>query len=226
MHYIIKSSDASNGVINLNNKLEKELELHSFTFLNDIYNISSNNKILPYEEVAISSNIELTEQFTNGTDLATHIQTKINDISAGTCSVSFDANTSKFTITNTVDFKFNFSSYGDGTCDTVLGFDDSDLSYSTLHTSDKQANLTSFECLYIDFKNDSNKYCIDESHTNHSFIINCNSDFGDKCEYISKVNDFEPQKIKLKQTNRIEIKFYDQDNNELTLNKWCLVLKN
>ena len=225
MYFIIKSSDVNNGIINLNKQMENVYLLHSFSFTNDIYNIDSNNYILPYQESSININIQLTEQYVNGDDLATHLQSKINAVSSGTASVAFNANTGKFTITNSVNFKFNFASYGNGTCYDLIGFNNIDTSYATTATSDYSANLVPYQSLFIDIKNDKLKLVSDENYNNYSFIINQSSNFGDICNYISNINDTDPQLIDIDTTKRIEVKFYDQNNNLITLNNWCLILK-
>ena len=224
MHFIIKSSDVNNGIINLNKPMERVHLFYSFSFTNDIYNIHSNNNILPYQESSVNVNIELTEQFVNGDDLATHLQTKINAVSSGTASVAFNANTGKFTITNSVNFKFNFESYGNGTCYDLIGFNNTNTEYGTSATSNYPANLVPYQTIFIDIKNDSLKSVVDNNYNQHSLIINQSSNFGDICTCLA--NDKQPQFIDLTPTKRLEITFYDQNNNLINLNNWCLILKN
>lgn len=225
MYLVIKSDDINNGIANLNHPIENDYQLHSFSFTNDVYNVNSNNYILPYEESAVTSNVQLTQQFANGSDLASDIQTKLAAISSGVVSCTYDTNTNTFTITNSVNFKLNFATYGDGACADLLGFNNANVDWTSSATSDYVANLIPFQSIFIDIKEDKTKSIYDQDYGHHSFVINASSNFGDICKYIGVINDFTPQLIHVDKTKRLNINFYNQNNQSITLNNWCLILK-
>ena len=225
MRHILKSSDATNNVINLKKTFEGRYDLHSFGFTNTLYNITSNNNILPYQEGATYTAIELTTQYTNGTDVATDIETKINAVSSGTASVSYSESTGKFTITNTTNFYLKFGDVSTNTCSNLLGFSSNNTTDGTSITSDVFADLEPFKTIYIDIKQDKLKSISDESYNSHTFMVLGTSNFGELFIYKSLDWDFEPQYMTLNETKRLQITFYDENKNALTLTNWFLVLQ-
>ena len=221
---VLKSSDVSNGVINTNEIFDGTYKLHSFTFTNNLYNITSNNNILPYQEGASYTAIELTQQYANGTDLATDIQTKINAVSAGTPSVVYNSNTGKFTITNTVSFYFKFGDITSNTCYNLLGFSQTNTSSNTSITSPNVADLVAFKHIYINIEQDTCKCVKTENFTNNTFLITRKCDFGDVSTYTSKQNDIYEQICYFRAEKRFKINFYDENNNTISPTNWILVL--
>lgn len=224
MHYILKSSDVSNNVISSNNIFDGDYQLHSLTFTNNVYNITSNNNILPYQEGASYNAIELDEQFVNGDDLATHLKAKIDAVSGGTSTVSYNSNTGKFTISNTTNFYFKFGDVTTNTCYNLLGFNQSNTSNGTSVTSDNVADLVPFKHIYMNVEQADCGNVRNENNNSYTFLIVCNSEFGDKCIFKSKDFDYISQKLRLNASKRLKITFYDENDNELTLVNWCLVL--
>ena len=161
----------------------------------------------------------------NGNEIATHMQSKINAISGGTANVSYSDNTGKFTITNTTNFYLKFGDITTNTCHQLLGFNQSNTSDNTSVTSDNVSDLTSFKCIYINIQSDEMQNIINENYGKYSFVIQGNSDFGDKLTYISKYNDIIQQAIKLPPTKRLQISFYDENNNAVIINNWVLTLE-
>ena len=154
MYYILKSNDVSNNVINTRQIMEGTYQLHSFTCTNNIYNVTANNNILPYQEGASYNAIELTQQYANGSDLASDIATKINEVSDGTATCEYSYNTGKFTITNTTNFYFNFGDITTNTCYNLIGFSQSNTTDGTSVTSDNIANLVPFKHILINIQED------------------------------------------------------------------------
>lgn len=224
MLYVLKSSDVSNNnVINLKQKINGEFVFHSFTFNNEIYNVTSNNNILPYYESSLT-NIELTKQYVNGDDLASDIQTKINAISGGTAAVTYSSATGKFTITNTTAFSLKFGDNTNNTCNNLLGFNQTNTTSATSVTSDNIAYLSPYQRIMIKISGDNITSISDQDYGDYSFIITTNANFGDIAQYISKENDIREQRIYVNNVKHVKITFYDENGNLLSLNNWCLVL--
>jgi hypothetical protein len=99
-----------------------------------------------------------------------------------------------------------------------------DLSYNTTQTSDNTANLVPYKCIYIKIKNDKQTAITNEDYGDYSFIIDAYSDFGDNVVYKVSINDIYKQQMLLNSTKRLEISFYDDKNNLITLNNWTLFL--
>ena len=221
MLLIIRSTDIINNNVKLSDKFEGKYQLHSFIFTNNIYNITSKNNILPYYESSLN-NIELTQQYANGPDLATHLQTKINAVSAGTASVSFDSNTGKFTITNTTNFSLKFGDNTNNTCHELIGFTQANTSTNTTITSDNISQLVPFNYITIKIDQDRTFSIHNQSYHNDTLFIIGKSDFGDTFIYNNK--DYTSQYIKLKPTKQLSISFYDHKHNSIDIANWTLVL--
>lgn len=224
MLYIIKSSDVSNNYINTIETLKGKFILHSFTFTNNLYNITSNNNILPYQEGATYTAIELTQQFANGNEIATDIQTKINAVSGGIASVTYNSSSGKFTITNTTNFYLKFGDVVTNTANNLLGFLKQNTTNATSVTSNNVAHLIPFQTININIDQDKKKSIKNENYTENTFLITGTSNFGDAFVYVSQNNDIHPQICEFKPTKRIKITFFDENDNELQLNDWVLVL--
>ena len=224
MYQILKSSDSANNIISTREQFNGMYQLHSFVFTNNIYNITSNNNIVPYQEGATYTALELTQQFANGDTIATDLQTKINAVSAGTASVSFDDNTGKLTISNTTNFYFKFGDITSNTAYKQLGFEQSNTTDGTSAVSTNAVDLVPFKHIYIDIKQDQSQSIKNENYRDYSFIINANSNFGEKCHYNAKNNDYNPQICKFRNENRLEIRFYNENYNAITPTNWELVL--
>ena len=225
MYHIIKSSDATNGLIKLTDPLQNEYELHSLTFTNNVTNVNAYNNILPYHEGSTLTNIELTQQYVDGTDLATDVQDKINAITAGTATVEYNANACAFTISNTTGFSLKFGDNTSNTCDKLLGFSQTNTASSTTHTSDSIADLTAFKYICMTINEACNSNVVDQSYNSNTFLIQGRSDFGDKFEFITDSFNVIRQKMTLKPTKTLKVAFSDDENNGLTLANWILILK-
>ena len=225
MKYIIKSSNVSNNIVNLNKYFKGHYKLSSFCFTNNIYNVNSNNNILPYQEGATYTAITLSEQFVDGNDLATDIASKINAVSAGTATATYNDNTGKFNITNTTNFYLKFGDVSTNTCNNLLGFNQSNTTDGTSVTSDNSSDLVPFKTIFIDIKEDKSKNILDENNNNNTFMIQGVSNFGELFIYNPVNMDIEPQYALFHSTKRLEIRFYDENENELTLRNWILILE-
>ena len=224
MYQILKESDVSGGLIQLKNMMQDEYELAGFAFTNNLHNVTSNNNILPYYENTTQYQLELTQQYCNGDDLATDIASKINAVTSGTATATYNSNTAKFTITNTVNFQLNFGNSISNTCKKLIGFSASNTTSGTSTTSDSVADLTPFKHIKIRIDNSDCNNVNDQSYNSDSFIIQGKSNFGDAFIYNGKEFDIVPQKISLKPTKTIGISFSDHNNNSITLTDWVLIL--
>ena len=223
-YHILQSNNVNNGVINLKKAFNGKYHFHSFIFANNLYNMTTNNNILPYQEGITLTLIELDNQYINYADMATHLQSKISAVSGGTPSVNYDENTGKFTLTNTVSFSLKFGDTSQNTCHQLLGFDKSNTSTGMTITSDKVADLTAFKCIHINIKQDECHSVFDENYGNYTFVIQGKAEFGDILTYNSKEKDYMPQQLLLESTKRLEISFYDENNNPLDIDNWTLIL--
>ena len=220
----LQSENVVNGSINLQEIRSGKYDLHSFIFTNNLYNITNNNNLLPLHIIDTEFEIYLTPSYYNGNDLATHLQTEINNETGHSFVVNYDANAGKFTFTNSVEFYFRFGDYTTNTCEKVIGFTSANTTSTTNQTSAQVSSLASYKCLYIRIGEDSAKCVKNETNGNYSLIITKTGDFGDNVIHNSKECDVMTQSIDLKETNKISIKFYDENNNELTINNWMLIL--
>ena len=212
-----------NNSITLKERFDQEYILHSFCFTNNLYNINQYNNILPYQEGATYTEIELTQQYANGQDLATDIQSKINAISTGIASVVYNNNTAKFTITNTTNFYLKFGDITSNTCYDVLGFNQSNTDNGTSITSTNKSDLVSCKQIYIDIEDDRYKNIKTENYRSYTFVIqNTKSDFGDIFEYIEQSI---PQRCLFSNTKKIHINFYNEKYQPINLTNWCLTLR-
>ena len=225
MKYILKSSNISNNIINLKKSFKGEYSLYSFCFTNNIYNITSNNNILPYQQGASYNAVELTQQFTNGQGLASDIQSKLNAIPSANVSVSYNSNTGKFTITNTTNFYLKFGDITTNICNELLGFNGSNTTDGLSVSSDTKADLTPFKSILINIKEDKNRNVKDENYNQNTFVINGDSNFGEKLTYKSFDWDVISQYMLVDETKRLEITFTDEKGNSLDLRNWVLVLE-
>ena len=224
MNYVLKSSDVSNDTITSNHIFNGDYQLHSLTFTNNVYNITSNNNILPYQEGASYTAIALTQQFVSGDDLAIHLKAKIDATSAGTSTVSFNANTGKFTISNTVSFYFKFGDITTNTCHDLLGFNQSNTSNGTSVSSDIASDLVAFKHIYVNIEQQDCGNIGNKNNNTYTFLTIGNSNFGDVFTYKSKDFDTEPQIVRLNSCKRLKINFYHENNNSVSLTNWCLTL--
>ena len=224
MKYILRSNDALNNVINLNKSMNGRFELYSFGFTNNIFNVTSNNNILPYQEGATYTAIELTQQYRNGHELATDVAAKINAISVGTASVSYDDNTGRMTISNTTNFYLKFGDVTSNTCHHLLGFNTSNTTNGTSVASDKMCDLIPFKTIFIDISEDCNRSIGDQDYNHYTFIISGSSNFGELFAYKSFEWSLIPQYMQINEHKRLKITFYDENKNVLNLLNWFIVL--
>ena len=220
MYHIIQSSDIQNNVINLTQKMEGLCKLNAFIFTNNIYNVTTNNNILPYYESTLN-NIELTTQYASGDDLATDIQTKIDAISAGSATVTYNANTCKLTIANTTNFSLKFGDNTTNTCHELIGFNQSNTDTVTTITSPNMLQLVSYKYITINIAQDCSLHVHNQTYQYDTFIIMGTSDFGDRMIYNSK--DYTPQYMNLQPTKTLSVSFFDDKHNAINISNWALV---
>jgi len=98
--------------------------------------VDEQNNYIDVDEGSGAVSVKLTVGEYTAEDLATELQTKLNASAlTGTYTVTYDHETQKFTIATTVSAAINFAS-GLKQCNDVLGFNATDRSTATSHTSD------------------------------------------------------------------------------------------
>lgn len=98
--------------------------------------VSNQNNYIDVNEGSGTVSVQLTAGKYTAEDLATELQTQMNASSlTGTYTVTYDHESQKFTIATTVSAAIEFSS-GSKQCNDVLGFNATDRTSATLHTSD------------------------------------------------------------------------------------------
>ena len=224
MLYVLKSTDISNGVINTKEVYDGIYDLHSFSFTNNLYNVTTNNNILPYQQGSTYYAVELTQQYANGDDIASDIQTKLNAIPSSSATVSYNSNTHKFTIDNTTSFYLKFGDVTTNTCNDLLGFSQTNTSNGTSVTSDDMADLVPFKHIYINIEPDTCKCVKTENYTENTFLITGNCDFGDLFTYLSQEKDIYRQICNFRAIKRLKVNFYNEKYNSINPKNWILTL--
>ena len=149
--------------------------------------------------------------------MTSHLSTTLNDALSDTVSVSFDDNTNKFTINDTLPIYFTFGSNTINSARKLLGFNETDGSPSlTTQTSDVAVDLNQCENIFITIKQDDNRNIEGIDFFNCSLIVNGVSNFGDILRYVN-VDNF-TQTLKLKSTKTLNVSFHDASNNTINLN--------
>ena len=169
-------------------------------------NFSDNNNKIYVNENGTDYTITWTNGYYDSTDLTSHLSTTLNDALSDTVSVSFDDNTNKFTIADTIN-----------SARKLLGFNETDGSPSlTTQTSDVAVDLNQCENIFITIKQDDNRNIEGIDFFNCSLIVNGVSNFGDILRYVN-VDNF-TQTLKLKSTKTLNVSFHDASNNTINLN--------
>ena len=226
MYHIIRDIDGTDGLTELSTMLSGEYTLESFTFANNIYNVSARNNVLPYHEGVTFSELTLKEQYCDGDDIATDIASKINAVSAGTATATFDSNTQQFTITNTLPFSLKFGDKYDNMSNELLGFTTKNTAEGiTSITSDITADLTPFKYIKIDINDGKGKNVVDQSYAVNTFLVQGQSNFGENFDYRAKDYTSEPQRVVLPPLRTMRIEFTDDKNKAISPTNWHLILR-
>ena len=217
---LLHSDKSNNNVYTLDKRIEGIYQLKSFVATNNIYNVNDTNNKIYFDEDFGLSTYERIATLTNGyydaNDLKTNIASSMNSVASGTVTVTYDDNANKYTINNTSDFHFTFSSNTSNSARKLLGFNASDGTDSLSHTSDVAIDLNPCKNIFVTINEDDNRNVEGIDFFNCSLVINGVSGFGEIVRYID-VDNF-VQTIKLKNTKKLALSFHDASNNTINLN--------
>ena len=145
--------------------------------------------------------------------------------SGSTFTCSYDSTTGKLTFTETTgdSFSFTFATNTSNTGRKVLGFNATDTTSTTTHTSEICIDLAPHKVMYISLNEDTFR-SVNGKQMNSSLVISADSSFGSVLRW--KEGSHYSQYVKFSNTpNMLSYKFHDEDFNELDLNgmDWILV---
>ena len=212
----LHSDKASNNVFTLDKRIEGEYRFVSFVATNNIYNVTDKNNKIYWNENGTDLTTTLTNGYYDTIDLTTHLSTMLNGSATGIVSVSFNENTRKFTVTDTLNFYFTFQSNTNNSARKLLGFTATDGTNALSQTSDTVVDINSYKNVFITIKQDNHKNIEGVDFFNGSLMVNSTAVFGDTLRYIEQDNFC--QYIKLRNTKQLEISFHDANNNNIDLN--------
>ena len=167
----------------------------------------------------------LVNGYYDATDLTTMLSQQLNAVAGGTVSVSLDDNTKKFTITNTNNFYFTFGTNTSNSARKLLGFNASDGTNNTSHTSDNCIDLNTYKNVFIDIEQNDRHNINSVGYYNTSLIINGTGTFGELFRYIPKDNI--DQYIHFTRgIKKITLRFHDNNNSDISINSdYSIVLQ-
>ena len=212
----LDSNKASNNVFTLDNRIQGQYQLLTFTTTNNMYNVTANNNKIYWNENGSNKTTTLTNGYYDSTDFKTELSTQLNSSASGTITVTLDDNTRKFTITDTLNFYFTFATNTTNSARKLLGFNASDGTNATSQTSDTPCDLNSCKNIFLTINEDNHRNIRGIDFFNSSFVINSTGDFGETLRYIN-VDNFN-QFIKFRDTKKLTVSFHDSNNNSVDLN--------
>lgn len=228
---ILRSYDANTGnqyegSLKLQNIDEGFYRLLEFSFSNNLYNVNNNNNKVYVAEGVTNHTITLTNGYYTFSELATLLQTEMNDLFSDTISVTYNDNTNKLTISSTGTFGFKFATNTLNSARHLLGFNEVDQSLASSQTSDIPMDINYYKHIFIEFDSSSNKQKILSSLNNFppTFIIKYSSnDYGGLFQYVQS-NTYD-QYIYFDKKN-ISWRIYDEYKNLIVeLPNWVCVLE-
>ena len=214
----------SNNIFVLDNKISGVYKLVSFTYTNNIYNITDNNNKIYWNENGSNLTTTLDTGYFDSSDFTSHLLSKLQASGSGTINVSLDSNTKKYTITNSLNFYFKFGSNTSNSARKLLGFNAEDGSNNTSQTSDNAIDINTCKNVFITIEQDDHRLVEGIDFFNSSLVISGSSDFGETFRYID-IDNFS-QYIKVKKTKKLKLSFHDTSNNSINLNsEYQIILK-
>ena len=213
---LLDSNKASNNTYKLDNRIKGSYKLVSFVATNNMYNINDNNNKIYMTIAGFPHTPSLTNGFYDTTNLKSHISSVLNDLGAGTFTITLDDTANKFTITNTNNFYFTFGTNTTNSARKLLGFNESDGTNALSQVSDNPIDLNTHKNIFITFNEDDNRNIEGLTFFNASLLINGMGAYGEVCRYIN--DDNFDQYVKFKDTKSLTIKFHDTSNNSINLN--------
>lgn len=225
---LLDSNKIENNKYKLDNTIKGLYKLVSFVSTNNMYNVNdTNNKIYldEFNGVGFTSlETTLDNGFYDSTDLTSHLSSKLNNICTGSVSVSFNDNTRKFTITNTLNFYFTFGSNTSNSSRKILGFNEQDGTSALSQTSNNVIDLNTCKNIFITITEDNNRDIKGIDFFNSSFLINGVGSFGEVLRYVDSDNFH--QYVNFRNVKTLHISFIDNNNNTLDLNsEYQIILK-
>ena len=214
----------SNNIFVLDKMISGVYKLVSFTYTNNIYNVTDNNNKIYWNENGINKETMLDNGYYDSSDFTSHVLSKLGTDGSGTINVSLDSNTRKFTITNSLNFYFTFGSNTKNSARRLLGFNAEDGSNNTSQTSNNVIDINTCKNVFITIEQDDHRLIEGIEFFNSSLVISGSSDFGETFRYID-IDNF-GQYIKVKKTKRLKLLFHDTSNNSINLNsEYQIILK-
>lgn len=213
---VLNSNNARDNIHYLDEAIVGKYKLLSFVFTNNLHNVNDYNNKIYLNENGTNRVVTLTNGYYDTTDFVTHLATQLNLTLAGTVGVSLNNNTNKLTITNTLNYYFTFGTNTDNSARKLLGFNASDGSSTTSHTSDIAIDLNTCKNVFINILENDSKNVNGVNYFNTSLVINGLGNFGELVRYIDKDN-FD-QYIHIKNTKSLKITTHDINENNIDLN--------
>ena len=222
---VLHSNNARNNVHYLDDAIVGKYKLLSFSFTNNIYNVTDYNNKIYINENGIDYTVTLDNGYYDTTDFVSHLSSKLDSSCAGTITVSLNTNTNKLTITNTLNFYFTFGTNTINSARRLMGFNASDnLIYSLSKTSDIPIDLNTCKNVFVNIVENNNKNVHGVKYFSSSLVINGVGNFGELVRYIDRDN-FD-QYINLKNTKSLKITTHDIDENDIELNsEYTIIFK-
>ena len=89
----LDSEKASNNIFSLDNRVSGQYRLVSFSYTNNIYNVTDYNNKIYWNENGTDHTTTLTPGYYDSNDFSTHLASQLNTDGNGTINVSLDTNT-------------------------------------------------------------------------------------------------------------------------------------
>ena len=217
MKLYLDSSNATNNVFKLDEKINGKWKLLSFCSTNNIFNVNStNNQIYLFEDGSDKIAVINPGNY-DFNSLKTAITTALNAVATGTFSVTTDDNTNKLTFTNTTNFHFTFASNTTNSANKILGMNQSDGTNALSHESDQPIDLNTYKDIFVNILENDDQDIVGQSFFKSSLIIYGTGMFGEILRYINEDNFDQFVKFS-KNTKTITVNFHDLNNNNVDLN--------
>lgn len=224
MNLLIHSKDLTNNRLKLDNIIQGHYQLSSFTFTNNIFNITDNNNKIYFTENSVPLTATLTNGFFDTSSITSNLSTALNASASGTITCSLDTNTNKLTISNAShNFYFTFATNTSNSARKLLGFNQTDGTDASSQTSDNPIDLNTHKSFFVNITENNDKNIDAPSFFNTTFMIQASGSFGEVSRYIK--NDNMNQYVKFKNVKHLSFRIHDDNNNDIDLNSdWLMVL--
>ena len=212
----LDSVNAVNNVFTLDKKISGRWKLLSFTCTNNMFNVTDVNNKIYLNENGTDRVITLDNGYYDINSLQTEMSSKLNSSMTGTVTVTIDADMNKYTIANTINYYFTFGSNTTNSARKLMGFNESDGSNNTSHTSDKPIDLNNNKNIFINISENDDREIEGINYFNTSLIICGKGSFGEILRYVN--DDNFDQYIKVRNTKTLTVSIHDLNNNSIDLN--------